>query len=406
VDPSADYLSYPGDAPKGHVVTPQSHQSERPGRHPLLDTPSVAITPLWSEAWVGFELCMLSEGKSVHTMRNARSQVTIMAWHATAESLEPGGITKLWLQSYLVRQFDGRKGAGAATMYQHLRQFWSWYEGEYGTPSPMSGIPRPKGTPAVPPVLGPDALRAIFKACAGSTPKETARNQAIVWLLLESGLRRFELSALDTDDIDLSGKTVTVRRGKNGKARVAVFGDDTRKALWQWLRRRGATPGALFLSRVGDRAYPQRREPAPGPHRAPGGYPVAAPSLPAFLGAPPAIRRDQRARPHDPGRVVISEDAVGLRRGHGPGASAGSRPGSPGREPDKAIYRRCHIYGLSPREREVAVAVVAGLDTRAVTERLFISRHTVQDHLKSVFEKMSIHSRREMLAMFNAPQDG
>lgn len=50
-------------------------------------------------------------------------------------------------------------------------------------------------------------------------------------------------------------------------------------------------------------------------------------------------------------------------------------------------------------------ALVAGLDTRAVTERLFISRHTVQDHLKSVFEKMSIHSRREMLAMFNASQD-
>ena len=68
--------------------------------------------------------------------------------------------------------------------------------------------------------------------------------------------------------------------------------------------------------------------------------------------------------------------------------------------------RRCRIYGLSPREREVVAALVAGLDTRAVTERLLISRYTVQDHLKSVFEKMSIHSRREMLAMFNASQDG
>jgi DNA-binding CsgD family transcriptional regulator len=67
--------------------------------------------------------------------------------------------------------------------------------------------------------------------------------------------------------------------------------------------------------------------------------------------------------------------------------------------------RYCRVYGLSPREREVVAALLAGLDTRAVTERLFISRHTVQDHLKSVFEKMSIHSRREMLAMFSAPQD-
>ena len=54
----------------------------------------------------------------------------------------------------------------------------------------------------------------------------------------------------------------------------------------------------------------------------------------------------------------------------------------------------------------MVAALIAGLDTQAVTERLFISRHTVQDHLKAVFEKMSIHSRREMVAMFSAEQDG
>ena len=50
--------------------------------------------------------------------------------------------------------------------------------------------------------------------------------------------------------------------------------------------------------------------------------------------------------------------------------------------------------------------LVAGLDTRALTERLFISRHTVQDHLKSIFPKIGIHSRRQLLASFNALSDG
>lgn len=63
----------------------------------------------------------------------------------------------------------------------------------------------------------------------------------------------------------------------------------------------------------------------------------------------------------------------------------------------------CRAYALTRREREVVAALVAGLDTRAVTQRLFISRHTVQDHLKSVFEKIGIHSRRELLATFSAP---
>jgi DNA-binding NarL/FixJ family response regulator len=69
------------------------------------------------------------------------------------------------------------------------------------------------------------------------------------------------------------------------------------------------------------------------------------------------------------------------------------------------FHRRSRIYGLSQREREVVAAVLSGSDARAVTERLFISAYTVQDHLKSVFEKMSMHSWREMLAMFNASQD-
>lgn len=64
--------------------------------------------------------------------------------------------------------------------------------------------------------------------------------------------------------------------------------------------------------------------------------------------------------------------------------------------------RLCRIKALSRREREVVGVLLEGLDTRATCERLFISRHTLQDHLKSVFEKLQIRSRRDLRAIFNA----
>jgi DNA-binding CsgD family transcriptional regulator len=65
----------------------------------------------------------------------------------------------------------------------------------------------------------------------------------------------------------------------------------------------------------------------------------------------------------------------------------------------------CRAYALSHRERGLVELLVAGFDTRTIAERLIISPHTVQDHLKSVFEKTGIHSRRELLAKLAAPAD-
>lgn len=52
---------------------------------------------------------------------------------------------------------------------------------------------------------------------------------------------------------------------------------------------------------------------------------------------------------------------------------------------------------LTARERELVELVVAGLDTRELAKRMFISAYTVKDHLKSVFHKLRVHSRRELV---------
>ena len=66
-------------------------------------------------------------------------------------------------------------------------------------------------------------------------------------------------------------------------------------------------------------------------------------------------------------------------------------------------------HGLTRREQEVCREILAGRSTAEIAAALFISANTVQDHLKSVFDKVGVRTRRELvarLAQSRAPKEG
>lgn len=69
---------------------------------------------------------------------------------------------------------------------------------------PFLGIKQPKVNAKVVSVLSADEMKLMVKACAGKELRDR-RDEAMVRLLAETGIRAGELLALNTPDVDLGG---------------------------------------------------------------------------------------------------------------------------------------------------------------------------------------------------------
>jgi DNA-binding NarL/FixJ family response regulator len=65
--------------------------------------------------------------------------------------------------------------------------------------------------------------------------------------------------------------------------------------------------------------------------------------------------------------------------------------------PREVTWLRATAYGLSSRERTVVDLVVRGASTRQISQALYISEYTVQDHLSNIFDKIGVRDRRALV---------
>ncbi len=156
---------------------------------------------------------------------------------ATGMPTGVGSIRREHVEAFVADILEHFKPATAANKYRSLQQFFRWLleEGEI-TESPMKNM-KPPHVPEEPvPILTEDELHRLFKACEGRT-SDDRRDNAILSLFLDTGLRRAELAALKVSDIDFE-TSVAIVMGKGRRPRATPFGRKTAVALDRYLRAR------------------------------------------------------------------------------------------------------------------------------------------------------------------------
>ncbi len=95
---------------------------------------------------------------------------------------------------------------------------------------------------------GIDNFKKILGLTEARGDKKGIRDIAVLRLLFDLGLRRGEVTALDSSDLDLAKKTIQVMgKGRTQKTELTLPAP-TVAALTEWLKVRGNYSGALFVN--------------------------------------------------------------------------------------------------------------------------------------------------------------
>lgn len=171
-----------------------------------------------------------------------RSARTLAVYRQTFEIYEPyfaqhdvscfGDLTADLIRELLNWWRDsGHEQGGVHLVYRNLRAFlrWVWNEYDIGVRNPIDKVTCSARQPL--PIEGftMDEVDALLKAAkSGQFPQ---RDTAMIFLFVDTGLRRQELCDLRFRDVDIDSGRIIVEHGKGDKYRYVFCGNECRKIL-------------------------------------------------------------------------------------------------------------------------------------------------------------------------------
>jgi integrase/recombinase XerD len=230
-----------------------------------------------SKAIQGFISFKTAEGLSDRTIDSYQRQLA--KWVEYMGDKEVAKITSSeltgyfnWLHKEYVPHSFGRVKEHLAP--KTLRNFWvslsaffTWASREFKFPNPMKEVPSPKFKIAPVEPFTQEEVQAMLKVCLYSKEAKPGnrksfvmrlpngyRDQAILLILVDTGLRATELCFLRIGNLDLKTGKVEIVHGvtggaKGGQGRTVYLGKAIRRAVWRYLadREAGDDPNAYVF---------------------------------------------------------------------------------------------------------------------------------------------------------------
>ncbi|MBQ8519161.1 MAG: tyrosine-type recombinase/integrase [Agathobacter sp.] len=147
------------------------------------------------------------------------------------------------------------KNNSRSTLASYIRQikvFFRWLESEYGLDLETDKLKVPRAYKKMVHIYTNQEIETIFNTISAESEWITVRNQAMVALMLDSGLRRQEVASLQSADISWQRCTLKVN-GKGNKERVVPFGRLSKHYMMKYRQLCPYSEDYFFIGRRGEK---------------------------------------------------------------------------------------------------------------------------------------------------------
>lgn len=196
---------------------------------------------LIDDLFASFVRDLKASGMSDQTVKTYRySMKSFTRWlEAARRPVTDESLTKHAIVTWLGALTDDQKLAGNTrlTYFRGMRRFCRWLlaEGELQV-DPFKNLQQPPPAETPVPILSDGEITSMIKVCSGKAFADR-RDEAILRVFFDCGLRISELANLTVDDVDMSSDVVVVM-GKGSRPRAVPFSAKTARSLDRYIRMR------------------------------------------------------------------------------------------------------------------------------------------------------------------------